>query len=141
MSSNQNIFTFIDQLANTMKRHQLSHIEANNGTYSATLSRHTTSTAAPSTPETPADMTTSSTSDVLSPTLGTFYAKPSPDDKPFATIGAHVQKGQTLGLIESMKVFHPIHAPMSGTLTHIHILHGHSAEHHQLIMSIEPDAL
>lgn len=74
---------------------------------------------------------------VLSPTIGTFYAKPSPSDKPFVTVSSHVKKGQVLGLIESMKVFHPIYSPCDGKIINIIIQDGHSAEYEQCLMQIE----
>jgi acetyl-CoA carboxylase biotin carboxyl carrier protein len=53
---------------------------------------------------------------VRSPMVGTFYASPSPDKPVFVKIGQAVKQGETLGIVEAMKMFNPIEADVSGTL-------------------------
>ena len=54
---------------------------------------------------------------VRSPMVGTYYAAPAPDKPPFVTVGQAVKAGDTLGIIEAMKMFNPIEADISGTVT------------------------
>jgi acetyl-CoA carboxylase biotin carboxyl carrier protein len=54
---------------------------------------------------------------ITSPMVGTFYSKPSPDAAPFVTVGDAVSAGQTLCIIEAMKVMNEIKAERSGTIT------------------------
>lgn len=54
-----------------------------------------------------------------SPMVGTFYAAASPDKPPFVTIGQAVKVGDTLAIIEAMKMFNPIEAEVAGTVTAI----------------------
>ena len=54
---------------------------------------------------------------VLSPMVGTAYAAPSPDAKPFIEVGQQVKEGQTLLIIEAMKTMNQIPSPRSGTVT------------------------
>ncbi len=54
-----------------------------------------------------------------SPMVGTFYASSSPDKPPFVTIGQTVKVGDTLAIIEAMKMFNPIEAEVAGTVTAI----------------------
>ncbi len=53
---------------------------------------------------------------VLSPMVGTFYAAPSPDAKPFVEVGSTVAVGDTLCIIEAMKLFNEIEADRAGTI-------------------------
>lgn len=53
---------------------------------------------------------------VRAPMVGTFYASPAPDKPAFVTIGQTVKQGETLGIIEAMKMFNPIEADVSGTV-------------------------
>ena len=56
---------------------------------------------------------------VSSPMTGIFYASPSPGTPAFAKVGDNVTAGQVVGLIEAMKVFNEITAPVSGTVSHV----------------------
>lgn len=58
--------------------------------------------------------------DILrSPMVGTYYASPSPDADPFVTLGQKVSEGETLCIIEAMKMFNQIEAESSGTVVGI----------------------
>lgn len=54
---------------------------------------------------------------ITSPMVGTFYRKPGPDSPPFANVGDVISEGQTLCIIEAMKVMNEIKAEKSGTIT------------------------
>ena len=62
------------------------------------------------------------------PMVGTFYASPAPDKPPFATLGQAVTAGQTLGIIEAMKMFNPIEADATGTVLRILVESGQPVE-------------
>ena len=53
---------------------------------------------------------------VRSPMVGTFYSSPAPDKPAFVGVGQAVKQGETLGIIEAMKMFNPIEADVSGTV-------------------------
>lgn len=53
---------------------------------------------------------------VRSPMVGTFYLSPAPDKPAFVSVGQAVKAGDTLGIIEAMKMFNPIEADVSGTV-------------------------
>ncbi len=56
---------------------------------------------------------------VRAPMVGTYYAAPAPDKPAFVTVGQQVKAGDTLGIIEAMKMFNPIEADTSGTVVAI----------------------
>ena len=65
---------------------------------------------------------------VRAPMVGTFNASPSPDKPPFVTVGQQVKAGDTLGIIEAMKMFNPIEAEVSGTVLKVIAENGQPVE-------------
>ena len=73
---------------------------------------------------------------VRSPMVGTFYASPAPDKPPFVTVGQTVKVGDTLGIIEAMKMFNPIEAEVAGTVLAIQCESGQPVEFDQPLFVI-----
>lgn len=93
--------------------------------------------AASAEPETaPADEIPAGTQ-VKSPLVGTFYSSPSPDEPPFVLAGQEVKEGDTLCIIEAMKVMNEIKAPCSGKVVRIMAQPGDLVEYNQLLCVIE----
>jgi acetyl-CoA carboxylase biotin carboxyl carrier protein len=65
---------------------------------------------------------------VRAPMVGTFYASPAPDKPAFVTVGQAVKAGDTLGIIEAMKMFNPIEADVSGTVLKVLVESGQPIE-------------
>ena len=65
---------------------------------------------------------------IRSPMVGTYYASPNPDSPPFVKVGQTVKAGETLGIIEAMKMFNPIEAEVSGTVRAILVTSGQPIE-------------
>lgn len=59
-----------------------------------------------------------------SPMVGVFYSAPSPNDPPFVKVGQAVQAGDTLGIIEAMKIMNPLEATQSGVIAEILVENG-----------------
>jgi acetyl-CoA carboxylase biotin carboxyl carrier protein len=76
---------------------------------------------------------------VESPIVGTFYRKPSPDAESFVSVGASVSKGDTLCIIEAMKLMNEIEAPCSGTVEKILVSDTQVVEYGELLFFIRPD--
>lgn len=74
---------------------------------------------------------------IKAPLVGTFYEAAAPDQPPFVREGQTVKKGDTLFIIEAMKVMNEITAPESGTLKHIHVENGNMVMFDQVVMEIE----
>ena len=75
---------------------------------------------------------------VTSPMVGTFYRRPGPDQEPFVTEGQRVEAGDTLCLIEAMKLFNEIVAEQGGVVRTICLQDADPAEFGQLLFLIEP---
>ena len=76
--------------------------------------------------------------EILSPMPGTFYAAPSPDADAFIKKGAEVKKGDTLCIIEAMKIMNEIEAEHSGVISEILIKNGEPVEYNQPLFKINP---
>jgi acetyl-CoA carboxylase biotin carboxyl carrier protein len=75
---------------------------------------------------------------IKSPTVGTYYSSPSPDDPAFVTVGSKVQPDTTVCIVEAMKVFNPIPAEVSGTITAILVNNGDAVEFDQPLFRLDP---
>ena len=74
---------------------------------------------------------------VLSPMVGTFYRAPSPDAKSFIEVGQSVSAGETLCIVEAMKMMNQIEADKSGVVTAILVEDGQPVEFDQPLVVIE----
>ena len=73
---------------------------------------------------------------VRAPMVGTFYASPAPDKPAFVTVGQSVKVGDTLDIIEAMKMFNPIEAETAGTVLAIQCESGQPVEFDQPLFVI-----
>ena len=93
--------------------------------------------ATPAAPAAPADAVTDGHT-VKSPIIGTFYRKPSPDKPNFVEVGDLVAEGDTLCVIEAMKLFNEIEAETSGTIVKILVDDSSPVEFDQPLFVIDP---
>ena len=90
-------------------------------------------------PEAPVDATRARWRDVRSPIVGTLYRAASPTAESFVNVGDHVAKGQTLCIIEAMKVMNEIEAEFGGTIKEILVENGSPVEAEAVLFLVEPD--
>ncbi len=76
---------------------------------------------------------------IVSPMVGTFYHAPNPKDKPYVSEGDRIEKGQTIGLIEAMKMMNEIDSDVSGTVLKVVAANGQAVEYGQPLVLVEPD--
>jgi acetyl-CoA carboxylase biotin carboxyl carrier protein len=76
---------------------------------------------------------------IKSPMVGTFYASPSPDAKPFVSVGTHVDEETDVCVIEAMKVFNNIKAETHGTIAKVLVSNGQAVEFGQTLFLVKPD--
>ena len=75
---------------------------------------------------------------VKSPIVGTFYGSPSPGAEPFVKVGAFVETGQTLCIVEAMKLMNEIEADETGEIVRIFVENGQPVEYGQPLFGIRP---
>ena len=74
---------------------------------------------------------------VKSPLVGTFYAAPSEDAQPFVKVGDNVKKGQTLAIVEAMKLMNEIESEFDGVVTEILVENEDNVEYGQPLFRIQ----
>ncbi len=146
-------FTFdadiVGQVADLMEEKGLVEVEIQHGDYSIRLSRGQIAQPAmiPATlPQAiaPAAATTAADNNMVdhpgtvsSPMVGTAYLSPNPDAENFIKIGDNIKEGQTLMIIEAMKVMNQIPAPKSGIVKEILVFDSEPVEFGQALVIVE----
>lgn len=92
---------------------------------------------APATPAAPASDDSKYVT-VKSPIIGTFYRKPSPDKPTFVEVGDSIKEGDTLCIIEAMKLFNEIESEVSGTIVKVLVDDSSPVEFDQPLFLVDP---
>lgn len=74
---------------------------------------------------------------VPAPVVGTVYLSPRPNDQQFVKVGAKVKEGQTLLIIEAMKIMNQIPAPCSGVIRKVHVANAQPVEFGDALVTID----
>ena len=148
----------IKKLMELLEESGIAEIEVKEGEESIKLSRNITSSAAPlqqmvqqpmMTPQQQAtqaasqvenkkdDSSKQNRNTVNSPMVGTFYASASPESKPFVTVGQSVKKGDTLCILEAMKMMNQVQAESDGKILEILIDNAEPVEFDQPLFVVE----
>jgi acetyl-CoA carboxylase biotin carboxyl carrier protein len=139
----------VRELAAMLNDTGLSEIEVEDGERKIRVSRTMTAVAtqvaaapvaaAPAPAATPAEAPKAATAAnaLKSPMVGTAYLAPDPEAAPFVAVGQQVKAGDTVLIIEAMKVMNPIVAANAGTVTAIYVESGQPVEFDQPLMVIE----
>ncbi len=77
--------------------------------------------------------------EIKSPMIGTFYRSANPDSPPLVSVGDKVTKGQTVCIIEAMKLFNEIESEVSGTIVKVLPENATPVEYEQALFVVEPD--
>ncbi|HSR41048.1 MAG TPA: acetyl-CoA carboxylase biotin carboxyl carrier protein, partial [Longimicrobiales bacterium] len=76
--------------------------------------------------------------EVASPMVGTFYRAPAPDAPPYVEVGDRVSKGDTLCIIEAMKLMNELECETPGTIAEIRVENADPVEYGQVLFRIDP---
>lgn len=94
--------------------------------------------AEPETEASKEDAPSTNYEEIKSPIVGTFYRSPSPEDPSYVSIGDSVKPGQTLCIIEAMKIMNEIESEVSGVVKEIKVENAEPVEYNQTLFLIEP---
>jgi acetyl-CoA carboxylase biotin carboxyl carrier protein len=75
---------------------------------------------------------------ITAPMVGTYYASPSPKDKPYVEEGDIIQQGDRVGIIEAMKMMNEIESEVSGRIVRVLVKNSQPVEYGQPLMIVEP---
>ncbi len=156
---------FVERLIRTLDSSSVDHVEIERGGTRILVSKSPTGGAAPaafapvaapapaspSPPATipgnpPASESTapppppagSNLKEITSPMVGTFYRAPAPDAAPFADVGAKIARGDTLCIIEAMKLMNELEAEIEGTIREVCVENAQPVEYGQVLFRVEP---
>lgn len=90
-------------------------------------------------PEAPRPAAESKLLEVKSPMVGTFYGAPEPGAKPYVAVGQRVEKGQTLCIIEAMKIMNEIECEFAGVVREANAQDAQPVEYGQVLFRIDPN--
>jgi acetyl-CoA carboxylase biotin carboxyl carrier protein len=76
--------------------------------------------------------------EITSPMVGTFYRAPAPDAPPYVEVGDRVEQGQTLCILEAMKLMNELEAEIAGTIREIAVSNADPVEFGQVLFRIDP---
>ena len=95
-------------------------------------------TVAPSAPPPPAAASRSDLLEVTAPMVATFYRSGAPGEAPFVELGARIKLGQTVCILEAMKLMNELEAEVAGELVEILVENGTPVEFGQVLMRVRP---
>ncbi|HEU0302779.1 MAG TPA: acetyl-CoA carboxylase biotin carboxyl carrier protein [Longimicrobium sp.] len=76
--------------------------------------------------------------EIKSPMVGTFYRSPAPEAPPYVEVGSRINRGQTLCILEAMKLMNELPADIAGVVREISVENGEPVEYGQVLFRIEP---
>ena len=94
--------------------------------------------AQPAAPPPVAMATRSDLQDITAPMVGTFYRAPAPGESPFVEVGTRINVGQTICILEAMKLMNELEAEVSGEVVEILVDNGTPVEFGQVLMRVRP---
>lgn len=141
----------LEKIVALMAANDLNTVDLRDGAKRIILKRGAVAVAAPAVVSMPAPAATpapaaakaaapeeSGLKEIKSPMVGTFYSKPSPDSKPFVSVGSPVSEETDVCIIEAMKVFNNIKAECRGTIAKICVSDGQSVEFGTVLYLVKP---
>ncbi|CQR70998.1 Biotin carboxyl carrier protein of acetyl-CoA carboxylase [Sporomusa ovata DSM 2662] len=139
----------IKELIKAVDQSSIGHLEWNNGGAKLVITKNSGMTqvqpaAVPALPRTALRESVETVAgetgfcEILSPTVGTFYATPEPGAAPFVTIGDRVEAGTVVCILEAMKLFNEVSADVTGEVVKVLVKDGDFVEYGQPLFLVKP---
>lgn len=141
---------YVEKLSKVLKENELTEISLEDGDCAITIRKDVivapaAVAAAPSVQNSVSAAKTADTAKteekkgtpIVSPMVGTFYTSPSPDAKPFVTVGQTIKQGDKVCIIEAMKLMNEIESEVAGKVIEICVQDGQPVEFGQVLMYVE----
>ena len=147
---------FLEKLLDLLNRSNADSIEVRKWTTSVRVSKSGTSAAGPVTYQVPAAAVAAAQTaapvepvrpgvapgpalvDIKSPMVGTFYARPEPGADPYVRVGNRISIGQTLCIIEAMKIMNPLDAEVAGVIREVCVEDAQPVEFGHVLFRVDP---
>ena len=135
------ILAALRELLPALEQHNVTELDVTVGQTALSLRRRAGAHAATTIAASPdAEREDESLVTITTPLSGVFYASPAPDEPPYVREGDEVDAGQTVALVEAMKVFNEIHSEVPGTVEQILVTPGQVVSSGQALIRVRPSA-
>jgi acetyl-CoA carboxylase biotin carboxyl carrier protein len=115
------------------------HVAMPTGTAGTTGGGAVATPVAPVAPVPPVEPPKAALIEIKSPMVGTFYAQPEPGADPYVRVGSRIAPGQTLCIIEAMKIMNPLDAEVAGVIREIAVQDAQPVEFGQVLYRVDPN--
>ena len=134
----------LEKLLTKLDKSSFTSFEMTEGDFSIKVKKETTQVVQPvatvnavaTDVEATSEIADANLEEIKAPFVGVVYFAPSEGEDPYIKVGSHISKGDTVGLIEAMKMFNEVHSPIEGEVVEILVDNGSMVEYDQPIARI-----
>ncbi len=134
----------LEKLLTKLDKSSFTSFEMTEGDFSIKVKKETTQVVqpvvaapvAPAAVEEATEEVDTNLEEIKAPFVGVVYFTPSEDEDPYIKVGSHISKGDTVSLIEAMKMFNEVHSPVTGEVVELLVENGSMVEFDQPIARV-----
>lgn len=134
----------LEKLLTKLDKSSFTSFEMTEGDFSIKVKKETTQVVQPvatvnavaTDVEATSEIADANLEEIKAPFVGVVYFAPSEGEAPYIKVGSHISKGDTVGLIEAMKMFNEVHSPVDGEVVELLVENGSMVEYDQPIARV-----
>lgn len=134
----------LEKLLTKLDKSSFTSFEMTEGDFSIKVKKETTQVVQPvatvnavaTNVEATSEIADANLEEIKAPFVGVVYFAPSEGEDPYIKVGSHISKGDTVGLIEAMKMFNEVHSPVDGEIVELLVENGSMVEYDQPIARV-----